>query len=77
MTILLDTATVHGIPVLTLMPDDAEHRPAIFFVHGFGDSKEAGLHLGYQMKLKIYPAGHGVTPQLERDAVDWFTTHLI
>ncbi len=40
MTILLDTATVQGIPVLTLMPDAAERRPAIFFVHGFGDSKQ-------------------------------------
>ncbi len=49
MTILLDTATVHSIPVLTLMPDDAEHRPVIFFVHGFGDSKEAGVRLGYQL----------------------------
>jgi len=49
MTILLDTAIIHNIPVLTLMPAAAQHRPAIFFVHGFGGSKEAGLSLGYQL----------------------------
>ena len=49
MTILLDTAIMHNIPVLTLMPAAAQHRPAIFFVHGFGGSKEAGLSLGSQL----------------------------
>jgi hypothetical protein len=28
------------------------------------------------LKLNIYPAGHTVTPQMERDAVEWFVTHL-
>jgi pimeloyl-ACP methyl ester carboxylesterase len=49
MTILIDTTIIHDIPVLTLTPSDAEHRPAIFFIHGFGSSKEAGLNLGYQL----------------------------
>jgi hypothetical protein len=42
MTILLDTADIHNIPVLTLAPGEADGCPAIFFVHGFGGSKEAG-----------------------------------
>ena len=29
-----------------------------------------------RLKLNIYPAGHTVTPQMERDAVEWFVTHL-
>jgi hypothetical protein len=47
--LLLDTGTVHGIPVLTIAPDRAERCPAIFFVSGFGGSKEDGLRLGYQL----------------------------
>jgi len=46
MTLLINTATIHNIPVLSLTPGDAEHRPVVFFVHGFGGNKEAGLNLG-------------------------------
>ena len=49
MTILLDTAIIHNIPTLTLVPEGAQHCPAIFFVHGFGGNKETGLSLGYQL----------------------------
>ena len=35
--------------MLTLAPDSAERCPAIFFIHGFGGGKEAGLSLGYQL----------------------------
>ena len=49
MTILLDTTNIHDIPVLTLTPGEADRCPLIFFVHGFGGSKETGLSLGYQL----------------------------
>ncbi len=49
MTLRVDTTTIHGIPVLTLTSDSAERRPVIFFIHGFGGGKEAGLSLGYQL----------------------------
>jgi esterase/lipase len=49
MTILLDTTLIHNIPTLTLLPANAQHCPATFFVHGFGGNKEAGLSLGYQL----------------------------
>ena len=49
MAILLDTLTLHNIPVLMLLPGSADRCPAIFFIHGFGSSKEAGLSLGYQL----------------------------
>jgi hypothetical protein len=29
-----------------------------------------------RLKLAIYPAGHTITPQMERDAVEWFVTNL-
>ena len=47
--LLLVTETVHTIPVLTIAPDGAERCPAIFFIAGFGGSKEDGLRLGYQL----------------------------
>ncbi|HET9221422.1 MAG TPA: prolyl oligopeptidase family serine peptidase [Roseiflexaceae bacterium] len=47
--LLVETDTVHGIPVLTIAPDGAERCPAIFFISGFGGGKEDGLRLGYQL----------------------------
>ena len=49
MPILLDTTIIHNIPTLILLPAEAQHCPTIFFVHGFGGNKEAGLSLGYQL----------------------------
>ena len=49
MTILVDTTNIHEIPVLTLTPGEADRCPLIFFVHGFGGSKETGLSLGHQL----------------------------
>jgi fermentation-respiration switch protein FrsA (DUF1100 family) len=48
-TFVLETGTVQGVPVLTLALRGAERRPAIFFISGFGGSKEDGLRLGYQL----------------------------
>ena len=69
MRISLDATTVHDIPILTLGPNDAARGPVVFFIPGFGGAKEAGL--------SIYPAGHTVTPAMERDAVAWFCGHLV
>ena len=30
-----------------------------------------------KLRLAIYPAGHTVTPDMERDAVDWIVGHLL
>jgi uncharacterized protein len=49
MAILIDTTTIHDIPVLMLTPGEVGRRPVIFFVHGFGGNKEAGLNLGYHL----------------------------
>src|SRR3954454_14585422 len=48
-SMLLETDTVHSIPVLTMAPNRAERCPAIFFISGFGGNKEDGLRLGYQL----------------------------
>ena len=30
-----------------------------------------------KLRLAIYPAGHTATPQMEQDAADWFSQHLL
>jgi fermentation-respiration switch protein FrsA (DUF1100 family) len=49
MSISLGTTVVHDVPILTLMPDEAQRCPAIFFIPGFGGRKEDGLSLGYRL----------------------------
>jgi hypothetical protein len=49
MRIILETSTTKDIPVLTLAPDDSRGIPAVFFVPGFGGTKEAGLSIGYRL----------------------------
>jgi len=72
----LETATVGGIPVLTLAPAGAERAPAVFFICGYGGAKEAGLSLGYQLAragfffVAFDPLYHGARydPRLDRAA---------
>jgi hypothetical protein len=49
MKLLLETDTIRDIPVLSLAPDAAQHCPAVFYIPGFGASKESGLNLAYQL----------------------------
>ena len=46
--VVIETATIHDIPVLTIAPSTADRCPVIFLISGFGGNKEAGLSLGYQ-----------------------------
>lgn len=49
MRIILETSTIKHIPVLTLAPDDSRRIPAVFFIPGFGGTKEAGVSIGYRL----------------------------
>lgn len=49
MKILLEKSTVENIPFLTLCPAAAQRRPVVFFISGYGGTKEAGLSLGYRL----------------------------
>jgi fermentation-respiration switch protein FrsA (DUF1100 family) len=46
---LLEKSTVENIPALTLYPAAAQRRPVVFFISGYGGTKEAGLSLGYRL----------------------------
>lgn len=45
----VESATVAGIPVLTLAPQAAASCPAVIFIPGYGGRKEEGLSLGHQL----------------------------
>ena len=71
MILRFETTTIHDIPVLLITPEGAAPRPVIFFIHGFGSAKAAGLNVGYQLARRGF-----CFMSMERDAVEWFTTHL-
>ncbi len=47
--VVIETETIHDIPVLTMSHSEAHQCPAIFFISGYGSNKEAGLSLGYRL----------------------------
>jgi hypothetical protein len=49
MAILLDTAIIHNLPALALKLTEAQHCPAIPFVHGFGGNRQPGPAPGDQL----------------------------
>ena len=49
MKLLLDTTTIKDIPVLIIAPEGVHRAPVIFYISGFGDSKESGLSIGYRL----------------------------
>jgi hypothetical protein len=65
MNILLATAIIQDIPVLTLAPATTQPCPAVFFIPGFRGNKEDGLRLGYRLArrgcfvISLDPWQHG------------------
>ena len=63
--ILMETQTVAGIPILLVTPHGAQRCPLVFYIPGYGQGKESGLSLGYQLAragcafAAIDPLWHG------------------
>ena len=83
------TAFVRQIDPATRLPDAAP-KPLLIINNDFDSDQPKhysielyrDLQLSYQekpenLRLGIYPAGHKVTPQMEDDAVEWFSRHLL
>jgi dienelactone hydrolase len=49
MKMHLETELIQTIPVLTFTPAATHHCPVVFFIPGFGGTKEDGLRLGYYL----------------------------
>jgi uncharacterized protein len=51
-------------------------QPRLYAVTGYRELQPAYADQPSRLQLRIYPAGHTVTPEMERDAVAWFRQHL-
>ena len=49
MRVLVEDGRVGGIPVLCVAPAAAANAPLVFYIHGYGSSKESGLAIAYQL----------------------------
>lgn len=49
MSIILENQTIEGIPTLIAAPQSRQGCPVIFFIPGYGSSKEQGLRLGVRL----------------------------
>jgi dienelactone hydrolase len=62
---------------LLVMNCDFDHdQPKHYAIETYRDLLPHYAAAPDALRLAIYPAGHAVTPDMERDAVEWFTTHL-
>lgn len=63
---------------LLIMNNDFDHdQPKHFAIDCYRSLLPAYATHPDQLQLKIYPAGHTVTPTMEQDAVVWFEQHLL
>jgi fermentation-respiration switch protein FrsA (DUF1100 family) len=51
-------------------------QPKLYAVMGYRELQAAYAGQPDRLRLRIYPAGHTVTPEMQRDAVGWFREHL-
>lgn len=73
MRIIIESRTITSIPVLTLLPEDAQGARVIFYIPGYGWGKESGLSLGYRLAqnglifVSLDPLFHGERYQKQLD----------
>lgn len=52
-------------------------QPKLYAVTGYRELRAAYAAQPSHLQLRIYPAGHTITPEMELDAVTWFRQHLL
>ncbi len=52
-------------------------QPKLYAVRCYRDLAPHYRACPEQLRLRIYPAAHVVTPDMERDAAEWFARHLL
>jgi dienelactone hydrolase len=63
--IVIETATIEGIPYLAILPQSEQRLPVVFYIPGYGLPKESSLGLGYKLAqaglccVAIDPLWHG------------------
>lgn len=51
-------------------------QPKSYSIYAYRELRTAWASHPDRLRLNVYPAGHTITPEMERDLVAWFVTHL-
>lgn len=63
--------------LLMMSGDFDTDQPKLYSIYAYRELREVYAASPDRLKLNIYPVGHTVTPEMERDAVEWFVRHLM
>lgn len=64
-------------PLFMMNCDFDTDQPKIYSIYAYRDLFPFYQSHPQNIKLRIYPVGHVVTPQMEEEAVEWFCDHLL
>jgi pimeloyl-ACP methyl ester carboxylesterase len=72
------TALAHTAPraLLAMNGDFDSDQPKHYTLDWMRSARPLYAAYPGQLRWNVYPAGHVITPDMERDAVDWFARHL-
>lgn len=63
---------------LLMMSGDFDNdQPKLYSIYAYRELHRAWAAQPDNLRLNVYPVGHTMTPQMERDAVEWFRRHLL
>jgi hypothetical protein len=62
--------------LLMMNGDFDSDQPKTYSIYAYRELRTAWASHPDRLRLNIYPAGHTITPEMERDLVAWFVTHL-
>ena len=62
--------------LLMMNGDFDSDQPKSYSIYAYRELRTAWANHPDRLRLNIYPAGHTITPEMERDLVAWLVTHL-
>lgn len=62
--------------LLMMSCDFDADQPKLYTIYAYQELLPSYQDATNNLRLRIYPAGHEVTPQMEEEAVAWFSQHL-
>ena len=62
--------------LLMMSCDFDTDQPKLYNIYAYQELLPSYQDAPNNLRLRIYPAGHEVTPQMEEEAVAWFSRHL-
>jgi pimeloyl-ACP methyl ester carboxylesterase len=62
--------------LLMMNGDFDSDQPKHYTLSWYREARPEYAHCPERLQWNVYPTGHGVTPQMEEDAVEWFSKYL-